>query len=348
MSVPAPDTLDEALSPAWLTAALGTAYPGVVVTAVHAGLVDDRVSTNALFRIEVQEPAPVGLPLDLCLKGYFGVAGRAASSVGVVEACCYRDLLPHTGVRTLPTVYADVDVDKGLGVVITADVVARGCTFPDPRTAASVDQVAEGLSQLAILHAATWQSPRWADLPWLAPKMRMLSGAGRTGVVHASFEGAVGAGIPERVRDPEALLRAYDALSAEVEGLAGWSVMHGDTHLGNVFLDADGRPSFLDWQLVQRGAWYVDVSYHLASSLDVEQRRAHERDLLAHYLDRLAAGGVAAITADDAWSCVRRGVVHGLFLWSITQRVDPAKTTALLTRLGTAADDYQALTRCEI
>ena len=345
MTLAAPRTLDEALSPVWLTAALGTRFPGVVVTAVHPGPVDDRVSTNALFSIEVQEPPPLGLPLDLCLKGYFGEAGRAASSVGVTEALFYRDLLAETGICSLPLVYADVDAARGLGTVITADVVAQGCTFPDPRTASSVDQVAESLGQLAMLHAATWQAPRWADQTWLAPKMQMLAGAGRTGVVHASLEGAVGAGIPVRTRDPERLLSAYTRLAVEVETEAEWAVMHGDPHLGNVFLDAAGRPSFLDWQLVQRGAWYIDVSYHIASSLDIEHRRKHERDLLAHYLDRLAAGGVEAPESSAAWDCVRRGVVHGLFLWSITQRVDPAVTAVLLSRLGTAADDFEAL-RC--
>ena len=39
-------------------------------------------------------------------------------------------------------------------------------------------------------------------------------------------------------------------------------------------------PSFLDWQLVQRGPWCLDVGYHLASSLTVADRRAHEGDLV--------------------------------------------------------------------
>ena len=40
---------------------------------------------------------------------------------------------------------------------------------------------------------------------------------------------------------------------------------------------------------------------------------------------------------------LRQGIVHGFFLWSITLRVDPAITTVLLTRLGTAAADHDAL-----
>jgi aminoglycoside phosphotransferase (APT) family kinase protein len=119
-------------------------------------------------------------------------------------------------------------------------------------------------------------------------------------------------------------------------------VIHGDAHVGNVYLDALGQPSLLDWQLVQRGMWYLDVGYHIASALTVDDRRRMERDLLRHYLDRLAAAGVDAPSWDAAWLGMRRGIVHGFFLWGITLKVDPAVTSVLLERLGTAAADHDA------
>ena len=51
MSLGVPDTLDEVLDPAWLSAALGLSFPGIEVTDVHPGPVVSRVSTNARFRI---------------------------------------------------------------------------------------------------------------------------------------------------------------------------------------------------------------------------------------------------------------------------------------------------------
>ena len=103
-----------------------------------------------------------------------------------------------------------------------------------------------------------------------------------------------------------------------------------------------GAPGFLDWQLVQRGPWYLDVGYHIASALAVDDRRRAERDLVRHYLDQLTAAGVDAPSWDDAWLGVRRGIVHGFFLWGITLKVDPAITAELLTRLGNAAADHDA------
>src|SRR5205807_4643220 len=114
----------------------------------------------------------------------------------------------------------------------------------------------------------------------------------------------------------------------------------GDAHVGNLYLDDAGRPSFVDWQLVQRGPWYLDVGYHMASALTIEDRRRSEQDLVHHYLGRLAAGGVEAPSWDEAWLGVRRGILYGFFLWGITLKVDPAVTSKLLERLGTAAADH--------
>jgi hypothetical protein len=48
----------------------------------------------------------------------------------------------------------------------------------------------------------------------------------------------------------------------------------------------------VDWQLSVRGFCMHDVTYLLATGLSVEQRRRHERELLAYYLDSLRAAGV--------------------------------------------------------
>ena len=60
------------------------------------------------------------------------------------------------------------------------------------------------------------------------------------------------------------------------------------------------------------------------------------------FKDELFAAGVQAPTLDEAWRGVRRGIVYGFFLWAITLKVDPAVTSILLERLGTAAADHDA------
>lgn len=336
-----PDTLEEVLSPTWLTAALAPRYPGLQVLHVEPLEVDARVSTNASFRFRCAGQRPAGLPDVLWLKGYFGDARMMASAVGLTEALVYRDLLPGVGLRSLRAVHVEVDDRDGCVALLTADVRDQGATFLDPRGGLDVDQVAQALEQLALLHAATWRAASWAEQPWLAPRIAAVADSGAA-AVHTSLTGAVSARVPTAVRDPERLLRAVAAVAEVSAGTADWSVMHGDTHLGNVFLDAAGRPGFLDWQLTQRGAWYVDVGYHIASALPVEDRRRAERDLVDHYVERLVASG-APLPAGDSLQTVRAGMVYGFLLWSMTLRVDPAITAVLLERLGTAVADHDAL-----
>jgi Ser/Thr protein kinase RdoA (MazF antagonist) len=207
----------------------------------------------------------------------------------------------------------------------------------------TVDLAAASLAELAQLHVATWRDDRFAEQPWLASRLELGLAARGVPEIRGNFEGPIGAGVPDEVRDAERLVDRYRAVAAAVQTVEPWCVVHGDPHIGNVFLDAAGRPGLCDWQLVQRGPWYLDVGYHLAASLDVADRRAAEQDLVREYLERLTAAGVDAPAWDDAWRGVRLGIVHGFFLWGITLKVDPVITTRMLGRLGTAAADHDAL-----
>jgi hypothetical protein len=249
--------------------------------------------------------------------------------------------------RTLRSVYADVDLETRHGVVITEDVVAQGATFLDARSDYTPEQASESLEELAKLHAATWCDRRFADADWLAPRFASYLEVRGVDEIRGNFDGPIGAGVPDDVRDAERLADAYRRLAAKVPAATPWSVIHGDAHVGNLYLDGAGRPSFLDWQLVQRGPWYLDVGYHIASALTVEDRRRTEDDLLRHYLDRLAGAGIDAPSCDDARRGVRVGIIHGFFLWGITLKVEPAVTTLLLQHLGTAADDHDAFAALE-
>jgi hypothetical protein len=341
MAVPA--SLEEVLSPAWLTAALGARYPGIEVVAVDPGPVVSRISTNARFRIECAGPLPDGLPADLCVKGYFSEYGQSPIHVGALETTFYRDLAERTGVHTLRSHHAEVDESTGGCVVISEDVVAQGATFLDSLSPFSPDDAARSLEELATLHAATWMAPDVATADWLTPWFPLLGAVRGIPEISANFEGPIGAGVPERARDAPRLRAAFTAVADESAGAEPWCVVHADPHVANWFRATDGRPGIVDWQLVQRGPWYVDVGYHLASALTVEDRRAHEQDLVHHYLDVLGTGGVPVPPDDQVWAGLRRGMVHGFYLWGITQLVDPPITTAMLERIGTAVADHDAV-----
>jgi len=345
MSPTVPNTLQEVLDPEWVSRALQQRFPGISVASVQQGPVVSRVSTNARFRIACDGPLPQGLPADLCVKGYFtdwSDTAEASRSAGVPEALFYRHLAEATGVRTLKCFYADVDPITRHGVVITEDVAAQGATFLDALSEYSADQVAESLAQYAIMHGRTWGAV-WSDKPWLAPRLEMTMKVRGLREISGNFDGPIGARVPYQVRDAERLLAAVRQLAQLVDQAEPRCVLHGDAHVGNLFLDATGIPWLLDWQTVFHGPWYIDVGYHLGCTMSPEERRRTESDLLHHYLEQLSQEGVDVPSFDDARRQIRFGMVYGFFLWAITLKVAPEITTVMLDRLGSAVADHDGI-----
>jgi hypothetical protein len=330
--VSVPKTLDEARSVEWLSAALGVEVDDVV-----PGPIDDRVSTNARVQLRFAD----GRARDVWIKGYFSESGAALRDAGVPEVHFYRELASATGVRTLHCLHAEVDPATGSNILVTEDV-GDGAVFPDGCQPCSPDQTAQSLAELATLHLATWGDPRWAAVPWLAPRMERYTVRRGVAEIADNFESDRARGVPASARDPQRLFDSYRTLAELAAAADPWCVVHGDAHIRNVYLDPAGRPSLLDWQLVQRGPWYLDVGYHIATMLSVEDRRANEAALVAEYVDRLVVGGIERPGAREVERALCLGFVNGFYLWGITLRVEPAAIAALLERLGTAVDDHDA------
>jgi hypothetical protein len=122
-------------------------------------------------------------------------------------------------------------------------------------------------------------------------------------------------------------------------------VIHADPHSGNSYLDAHGRACWLDWQIVQRGNWATDISYHLATVLDIETRRTHEAELLRHYLRELESLGAPAPAWDEAWEQYTLSFSYGYFLWVITRISSRAVVLVHIPRLATALTDHDTFRR---
>ncbi|MBY0275494.1 hypothetical protein K2Z84_09135 [Candidatus Binatia bacterium] len=66
-----------------------------------------------------------------------------------------------------------------------------------------------------------------------------------------------------------------------------------------------------------------DVTYLLITGLSVEQRRRHERELLAYYLDALRAAGVRDVPdLDTTFLEYRRAAVWGVYIGWLTTPID--------------------------
>ena len=101
----------------------------------------------------------------------------------------------------------------------------------------------------------------------------------------------------------ELFVSHYDRLDELWHG-GPQTYVHGDTHIGNVFLD-NGRVGFHDWGLSRVSTPMRDVSYFLTMSVDPEERSKSERSLVRLYLDALRAAGGPSIGFDEAWHAHR-------------------------------------------
>ncbi|WP_323809632.1 phosphotransferase family protein [Sphingobium baderi] len=344
---PAPLLLDTVLSAAWLGRALGGAGDPMDVRAVH--IVDQFGPSCTKVRMELEfgPSAPPGLHSAYCLKGFFGDPGIGylKSGVQLTESAFYRDCAPTLSMRLAECVHAGSDEATGAGVLLMKDLITAGARFLTALEPYSARQAESSLDQLARLHVASWGDAALAKWPWVRSKARELT---RYQVVPAArvtelMRGERGAPLPDAIRDGA---RIYAALGriADRDTALPHCLIHGDAHAGNMFENADGC-GIVDWQLLQRGHWSLDVAYHVAAALTVEDRRTHEQDLLRLYLDRLAAHGVTPPAWDDAWDRYRESLAYGMFLWAITIRVDPPVIMEFNRRLGTAVADHDSFGR---
>ena len=129
------------------------------------------------------------------------------------------------------------------------------------------------------------------------------------------------------------------------------TLLHGDTHLGNTYVLPGGRGGLLDWQLMMRGSWAHDVIYLLVTALEPDVRRAHQHELLAEYLDRLAAAGVPDVpSVNDAFDQCRAAALWGLVIgWLICppENYGQPITEANIARAVAAVQDLKTFAAIE-
>jgi len=277
----------------------------------------------------------------LCLKAFLDVDAQTAKggAVTITEADFYGELAPALSLRVPVCIVSALDRSQQQGVIVMRDLVAEGARFCTALEPFNVEQAAASLEQLARLHVrgrdlahASWIRRRITDFvrnnPVPAPALQAL------------LDGPRGEGLPPRVRDAAALLAGLNALAVYEQDLPH-TLIHGDCHAGNIFQTQAG-PGLIDWQLLQRGSWALDVAYHINAVLPVSVAETHEWHLLEHYLDTARRMGAQVPSFQAAQEQYRTSAIYGFYLWSITRRVDPAITNVFVNRLGNAVTRHES------
>ena len=307
----------EEITPAWMTDAIGGDYPDAVVSDVAVVLRDD--GTNRRARLELTYSAGTG-PATVFAKA---ADPEHAAMVALTSGLFHEPRLFNSGVvlpLDHPRVYTAI-LDEGASdfLMIMEDVVARGADPRDSTRPLTVDQAASGVRGLAKLHSVYWdhRTRSHPALGWLEPFVPFR------GMELAPLDIAyqrLGDSVPAEIPSMTAKELFGDIWTRYIRTLteAPQTLLHGDPHIGNTYVLPDDTVGFLDWQMVRRGNFSLDLGYFLQGALTIADCRRNERDLVNEYRSALTLPADEMPSSEEIWLRYRASVAHGLAIWIAT------------------------------
>ncbi len=325
----------------WLTELIGRRVDAIAVCDEEQG-----TATRARLRLTgdgVPETVFVKTtprrPIERLFHNVYGL--------GETEAFFYR-LVAQELPDCTPAVYGTMwDASTGRSVVVIEDLASRGIRFEDTAVACTADEAATMARALAGLHRTYWESPRFGT------DLSRFSRTRCPSQWYGVYSSGLMARVPHRYDDivdadfrREALIlhTRRDAVAGVWRALPQ-SLLHGDTHRGNLGFDTNAVTLF-DWQVTGQGPALKDLAYFAATSLATEVRRSIERDLVREYVDVVRAGG-HDVTEEQGWDQYRLLLVTGYAAAAFTvvfaDRLQSDDTMrAALSRAVTAVRDHDA------
>jgi hypothetical protein len=338
---------------AWLTAALQGYAPGIAVRGFEIVDMIRGTCTKIRIRLDLADnPPDRPVPETVILKGGFEPHSRHLDYMHEKEANAYGKLLPVLGLHTPTPYFADYDAQRKQGIVIMEDLAARGVTFCNPLVPHSFEAVARRLGDLARFHARSWDSPdlqpggKWEWVDDIARNCLKYFGDYLKPEVWKRFvDSSRGAAASVRFHDLAWMKDALDRI-ATISSRLPHCVNHGDTHLGNLYVEADGTPGFFD-SVAGHAPAMLEVSYHLGCALDTADRPRWEGALIQHYLGALRDAGVEAPPFEEAMRQYAVFLAFGYCIFIINDAVFQAEAvnTAYTARFSEAMLDHNTIER---
>jgi hypothetical protein len=294
-----------ALTPAWLSAALGRTITGVAAEAIGTG----QMGASWRLTLSSDEPGPKTLVAKLAAGD---AAARARVSFGFQkEVGFYTDLAATLDVRTPGCFYGAI-TDDGADFTLLLEDLAP--SVPGVQAdSCRVDQAIGAVRNLAALHAPRWNDASLREHAFLSPideGIAELFGAAlvpATEVFVDRYESGLGV-------DDVATLRAAAAVIVPwmLDRPDPFAVVHGDYRLDNLMFPPTGDAvAALDWQSVSVGAPGRDLAYFVGTTFAPEDRRRCEDDLVTAYHDELMARGVRGYDRGRCADDYRAGHLQG-------------------------------------
>lgn len=296
------------VTPEWLTAVLRDRGHEVTVASIESASVGTGQVAHC-ERFEVTYDAWDGRAARSFVGKFRSPdeLSRRTGSAGTYqrEVNFYRHIHPTVGIRTPEAQWLDMDEDSGDFVLLMEDMAPaeqgdqmHGCTVAEATAA---------LDEAARLHAPRWGDDSLEGYPFLVRPGDEAARVRRYERLWPGFLDRYSDQLDEAtLAVGHGLAPLYSVYSRPYPGTR--CVTHGDYRLDNMLIgNADGehQVAVVDWQTVGIGAAAQDVSYFLGAGLLPEDRRTHERDLVAGYHAQLQSGGVEGYSLEQLWDDYR-------------------------------------------
>ncbi len=242
------------------------------------------------------------------------------------ETRFYTELASTVDMRVPACLHGDWTPATNAFVLVLEDMAPA--TQGDQLTGCTLDQARDAVRELAKLHGPRWDDPSLYDIDWIEHDKGDAgdeAGAGLAMMWQMFFPGFAGTYRSHLSADEFELAERFGgAISTWRGGRSGpKTITHGDYRLDNMlFATPQGGPpvTVVDWQTPAHGSPITDLSYFIGAGLLPDDRRAHERDLVAVYLEALGAYG---ITLDEgwAWEQYRRDAFAGLAVAAMASQI---------------------------
>lgn len=345
------------LTAEWLTAVLCAATPGAEVTSFDIPEAHAGTTSRAALRVTYNAVGTEArLPTRLFTKSSASFAQRlmlGGADVLHGESQFFMRFRPRIEMEAPVGYFGGVDPKSWRSFLVMDDIaVSKGARFAIPTTPITRSQLEDLLGNMAKYHGACWEDPELEVLKTPNDFFRNLSTLVRMGPRTAVGMERAKSVIPARLYGRadqlwEGTRRALDLATTE----GPRTLLHGDGHVGQVYITGDGRMGHTDWQGTMQGAWFFDYSYLVSTALEPEDRRAWDRELLELYLEKLTEAGGKPPTFNEAWLRYRQAVFYAYSAWSFTigrafyqPKMQPDEISlACINRVAAAIDELDSL-----
>ncbi len=315
--VSTPESIDEE----WLSEALrevGLLPTGHVSSVRRTAIGHGKMGDNVRYEL-TYDGAAADLPRSFVAKlpATDPVARTSSAVQGSYwrEVSFYREVAPTAAIRTPKAYVALVDDNRSDYVILMEDMAPAETGDQIAGCSPAVAELA--LREAAKLHGPLCESEQIRDAEWVVPSSEEGAALGQamlSGMWPGFVERFGAAMSPEGVTLGQRFIDNFKDFALSYDGPR--TLVHADYRLENMlFGNSDGGApiAVVDWQSCSYGCGLADVAYFLGGGLGVEDRRAHERELVEIYRRELSAQGLE-LTSDDCWTQYRRNALHGILI----------------------------------